>query len=621
MKHIASILLLLLCSSALVAQEALSTLCRPEMPERKGNDSVLVLPFFDDFSIATRSTNQWHLGGAFVNQGYAPLPPTIGMATLDAFKADGTLYPTAASQLFTGDTLTSRPIRLDSLFQPYTRPLSAGDSVYLSFFYLPGGGYGNMWERIGDTPENQDSLILEFYAPAQHQWKRVWVTPGIPADTLFARTNSYWQFVDIPLLDTQYFHSGFQFRFCNLCSLDNINKNGILSNADQWNIDYVYLSQSRHYRDTATRDIAFVKPAPSMLKHYQSMPARQFTPSDMADSLPLTITNRFTEEFGTDYGYRIYDSHNLPLHTYDGGYENTPVYWSAHAYQTSPAHARPPLGYTLPVPSDSPSSFTIVHGLREGVSGDPYTQNDTISFTQTFDNYYAYDDGTPENGYGLTSTTPDVRLACRFTLNTEDTLTALHLYFNHTLADQNSSIRFYITVWDDADGHPGNIIYQDQDRRRPLFNGFNQYVRYTLEQPLVCSGTIYIGLEQTSADFINLGFDRNNDASQHILYLTSSEWQTSILRGSLMLRPAFGQRATLAIGPQTDKTFTAFRQGNCIVVRTTAPAPITIYNIMGQKVFESSSQHTSTQCTTHPLPAGLYLVRVGNSPAHKIAIP
>ena len=183
MKHIASILLLLLCSSALVAQEALSTLCRPEMPERKGNDSVLVLPFFDDFSIATRSTNQWHLGGAFVNQGYAPLPPTIGMATLDAFKADGTLYPTAASQLFTGDTLTSRPIRLDSLFQPYTRPLSAGDSVYLSFFYLPGGGYGNMWERIGDTPENQDSLILE--SPASLP------TPSLHAPTLIGNSLIY----------------------------------------------------------------------------------------------------------------------------------------------------------------------------------------------------------------------------------------------------------------------------------------------------------------------------------------------------------------------------------------------------------------------------------------------
>ena len=621
MKRLLSILLLLTLSAMLPAQEALSSLCRPESPAQKGSDSVLTLPFFDDFSNTNLSNNLWHLGGTFVNQGYAPLPPTIGMATLDAFNAEGGLYPTAISQLFTGDTLTSLPIRLDSIFYPYTRSLTADDSVYLSFFYLPGGGYGNMWERSGDTPESQDSLILEFYDPMLQNWDRVWVSPGIHPDSLYAHTGHYWQFVDIPLLNAQYFQPGFRFRFCNLCSLDNINKKGILSNADQWNIDYVYLNHSRHLHDTASRDIAFVNPAPSMLRHYQAMPSRQFTATDMADTLPLTITNRFTQELATDYGYRIYDSQQQVLHIYDGGYENTPVYWRAHSYQTSPAHARPVLNYILPVSPEEPSTFTIVHGLREGVSGDIHTQNDTIAYTQTFDNYYAYDDGTPENGYGITSTTPSVRIACRFSLNVEDTLTTLLLYFNRTFADQNSSIRFYITVWDDAGGHPGNIIYQDRDRRRPLFSGFNQYVRYTLEQPLVCSGTIYIGIEQNSADYINLGFDRNNDASQHILYLTGSEWQTSILRGALMLRPAFGQRATVAIDSPKANTLTAFRQGSSIVIRTANPTHVAVFNIMGQKVYECTTQRTATQYTTQPLPAGLYLVRAGNAPAHKIAIP
>ena len=620
MKRYASILLCLVCCAGLSAQEALSTLCRPAPLQHKGSDTVLTLPFFDDFSNATQSTALWYPGGTFVNRGYAPLPPTVGMATLDAYKADGTLYPTAVTQLYTGDTLTSLPIRLDSLFQPYSRPLATSDSVYLSFFYMPGGGYGNMWERIGDTPENQDSLILEFYDPTHQSWERVWVTPGIAADTLFARTGSYWQFVDIPLLDPKYFQPGFQFRFCNLCSLDNINKNGILSNADQWNIDYVYLNHGRHLHDSAARDVAFVSTAPSLLKHYQAMPARQFLPSELTDSLQLTITNRFTQELATDYGYRIYDSQHQLLHTYDGGYENTPVYWLAHDYQTSPSHAHPPLNYTPTVPPDRPTTLTIVHGLREGVSGDPYPQNDTITYTQTFDNYYAYDDGTPENGYGITSTSSTVRLACRFTLNTEDTLTALYLYFNHTYADQNNSIRFYITVWDDADGHPGNIIYRDHDRRRPLFDGFNQYVRYTLEQPLVCNGTIYVGLEQTTADYLNLGFDRNHNASQHILYLTSSEWQTSILRGALMLRPAFGHRATLAIAPPPADNSTITLQGNRIAIRSNSAAHTTVYNTKGQIVFEYRTQGTSTQCTTPPLPSGLYLVRVGSTPAHKVII-
>ena len=305
MRRLIAILMLSLLGGIAVGQETLLPLCR-EVLESKDN-TPLTLPFFDDFSKPDRSATLWHLGGTFINEGYAPLPPTIGMATLDAYDNEGYLYPDATGQLFRGDTLLSHPIRLDSIFQPYKRPLTVGDSLYLSFFYLPGGGYGNMWERIGDTPEQQDSLILEFYNPVDSIWERVWSTKGCQADTLHDRTGSYWQFYDIPILDPDYLKPNFQFRFYNLCSLENNNKDGMLSNADQWNIDYVYLDAGRHSKDTASRDVAFVNPAPSLLKHYTAMPARQFTPSDLRDSLPLTITNRFTQELATNYSYTVFD--------------------------------------------------------------------------------------------------------------------------------------------------------------------------------------------------------------------------------------------------------------------------------------------------------------------------
>lgn len=620
MRNFLVISLLFLLGCTLSAQEVLLPLGRPCQPAAK-SETPIALPFFDDFSNPALSQTLWHPGGTFVNQGYAPLPPTVGMATLDAFDAQGALYPSVQGQLFAGDTLLSLPLRLDSLFTPYSRPLSPADSLYLSFFFLPGGGYGNMWQRIGDVPEAQDSLILEFFDPSANSWNRVWSLPGCSPDTLFARTGSYWQFVDIPILDHKYFRHNFQFRFRNLCSLDNNNKNGILSNADQWNIDYVSLNANRHRSDTAARDVAFVSPAPSLLKDYQAMPARQFSPSDLRDSLPLTIANRYTEELATNYGYSVFDHRGQSVHTYDGGFENTPVYWHNHSYQTALAHARPPFSFQLPVnPDEAPVVYTVVHGLREGVSGDSHTQNDTVSFTQTFDNYYAYDDGTPENGYGITSTTPSVRLACRFRLNTADTLTALYLYFNQTLQSQNSKIRFYITVWDDNNGHPGNVIYRDRDRRRPAFEGFNRYVRYLLEEPVLCSGTVYIGFEQTSADYINLGFDRNNDASQHIVYLTGSAWQTSILSGALMLRPAFGHRATLAAPRQPQLQAKVYTIGRRILVETDTPQPVAVYNLKGQCLFSTPAAAPTSRCTSQPLPAGLYLVRVGLSSASKIVV-
>ncbi len=610
---------MLLCNT-LAAQEVLLPLRHPAHSASKDNAPV-ELPFFDDFSSPTLSRNLWDLGGAFINQGYAPLPPTIGMVTLDAFDPEGFLYTYTSGQLFTGDTLSSRPIRMDSVFHPYSRSLSTSDSIYLSFFYLPGGGYGNMWERIGDTPEPPDSLILEFYNPTQQHWERVWATQGCSADSLFAHTGSYWQFKEIPIRDTEYFRRGFQFRFYNICSLESNNKLGILSNADQWNIDYIYLNYGRTHNDTAARDVAFVNPAPSLLRHYQAMPARQFVDTELCDSLPLTITNRFTQELATTYGYTVTDDQGSTLASYNGGMENSPVYWRGHVYQTAPAHSKPALNISLPVGSThQPSNYTISHVLREGVGGDIHTQNDTITFTQTFGNYYAYDDGTPENGYGLTSTTPNVKLACRFNLNTEDTLTAVHLYFNHTLADENNSIRFFITVWDDQNGHPGNIIYQDNYRRQPIFEGFNRYVRYLLDGPVLCSGTIYVGLQQTSADFINLGFDRNNDASSHIFYLTGSEWQSTILRGALMLRPAFGHSATLAAQEVQEPDAQVYTLGNRIVIETRTAAPLSIYNLKGQMVYQSLTPVGPSQTTTPALPSGLYLVRHGNATAQKIVV-
>ena len=617
MRRLIAILMLSLLGGIAVGQETLLPLCR-EVLESKDN-TPLTLPFFDDFSKPDRSATLWHLGGTFINEGYAPLPPTIGMATLDAYDNEGYLYPDATGQLFRGDTLLSRPIRLDSIFQPYKRPLTVGDSLYLSFFYLPGGGYGNMWERIGDTPEPQDSLILEFYNPVDSIWERVWSTKGCQADTLHDRTGSYWQFHDIPILDPDYLKPNFQFRFYNLCSLENNNKDGMLSNADQWNIDYVCLDAGRHSKDTASRDVAFVNPAPSLLKHYTAMPARQFTPNDLRDSLPLTITNRFTEELATNYSYTVFDDQGRELHHYNGGFENAPVYWRGHSYQTATAHAKPAFGYTLPVAYDHmPTTYTVVHGIREGVSGDSHPQNDTIVRKQVFGNYYAYDDGIPENGYGITSTTPHIKIACRFVLNAPDTITALNLYFNQTFQSQNARIRFFITIWDDDNGHPGNIIYQDNDSRRPIFEGLNRYVRYLLDGPVTCSGTIYVGLEQNSTDYINLGFDRNNDASSNILYLTGTSWQTSILRGALMLRPGFGHSATLDVNEPEQSQCRIAVQQNRIVITPAQPSTVTVADPMGRTLYTCKATGT---CTTQPLQPGIYLIRCGTEPARKIIIP
>lgn len=627
MKRLAALLCLLL-SGSLFAQEVLLPVRFAAPPQPKGQ-SGFELPFFDDFCDSS-SFSRWSFVGAFPNHGYAPLPPTVGMVTLDAYDADGNLYPQQLSEKVGGDTLLSVPLRLDSVFYPYPRRISADDSLYLSFYFTTGGGYGNYWERSGDTPEKDDSLLLQFYAPQQDQWRTVWRFPGLPPDSLRSWYGTYWPQVTLPITEADFLQQGFRFRFVNYCSLDNVTKVGYLANADQWNIDYVYLDLNRHCGDTAFRDVAFVNPAQSMLRDFQSMPFRQFAYSDMRDSLSLTIANLFSEELAAQYGYSICDQQGTELHRYEGGFENVPPFMPGCRYQTSPLHARPPLAFTLPVSPSESCSFDIVHSLREGVGGssaiDRYrTRNDTVAFHQRFDYYYAYDDGSPENGYGLTSTNSVLWLAVRFPLRVEDTLTAIDLYFNTTYGQQNASVPFLLTVWDDGGGRPGNCIYQDSGQRKPRFEGFNRFVRYFLEEPLVCNGTIYVGLQQNNNVFLNLGFDRNNDASSAIFYMTSIDWQTSILKGSLMLRPCFGQRAFVT-APQVDESVAFARvwsEGSVIKIRSQVGCgqPVQVFDLMGRRVFFLPvADGCKLEVQTPSLRPGLYLVRIGTAAAHKVIV-
>ena len=518
-----------------------SELRTPNSPHSpKSATQAITLPFFDDFADGTVSSVRWAEGsGATVSFDVSPLAPTVGVATLDALGADGRLYPQASSNLFPADTLLSLPIRLDSL--------TAGDSVVFSFHYLPGGGYGNMWERVGETPDAQDSLFLDFYRGADSMWVTVWSCGGISVDTLMARTGSAWQYVVVPIVEDAWFDSTFRFRFRNYASLEASPKAGKAGNGDYWHLDCVMLDRGRDAAaGPAMRDVAFAAPAPSMLRSYRAMPYRQYTPAAMKDHLAMTITNRYSSTLATHYTYTVVgDLIADTLYRYDGGFENASPFLPGGSYQTVPMHATPAVGFTFPAMT-AETDYTVVHVVQEGTGGDAYPANDTVRFRQHFGDYYAYDDGSAENGYGLTSTASRLYLACRFDLAAPDTLTAVDLWFNDALDSGNTAISFYLTLWSVGDdGRPGEVLYRDEMRRHPQYRQEGGFVRYVLERPVTVEGALFVGFEQSGNDYINLGFDRSYNSSDRIWYLTSTEWQQSILSGSLMLRPAFGAAATV----------------------------------------------------------------------------
>lgn len=635
MKKATAILFLCIAASISYSQEILAPLssaARRQAP--KSSDTVVLeLPFFDDFSDyeGLPSPKLWLSNQAFVNKDYAPKPPSVGMVTLDALDGNGDLYPHASTNLFAADTLTSQIIRLDSLTEGYQRQLAPADSICLSFFVLPGGWYGNQWELVGDAPSTEDSLFLEFFDGIDSQWNTVWATGGYYADTTGITSRWPWSFVCVKIDDPRYLTKNFQFRFRNYASLDKNPKSGIAGNCDQWNIDYVYLNRNRNMGDSLFRDVAFVEKAPSLLKNYQAMPARQFADSEMQQQLQISIVNRYNQTLASNYSYTVSKADGQQVSNYDGGFENIPSFFPNGSYQTMPLHASPAVNFSLPVASDmmngTPVSYNVTHVVREGVSGDNHNSNDTIVFNQVFDNYYAYDDGIPENGYGLTAPGSKVWLACRYSLNTPDTLTAVDLYFNRTRNGENENIQFQLCVWNCENGRPSSIIYKDNNRFTPEFDGMNDFHRYPLSTALVVSDSIFVGFEQLSNDFINLGFDRSTDARQHTYYRTSGEWMQSILKGSVMLRPVFGETALSAIH---DAHSTSALHVRLFPNPTDSQATISlqdaggyehisisIYDQQGRLV---STCHNSPSIHTEGLPCGVYIVRITDSLSGSSAI-
>lgn len=557
------------------------------------------LPVFEDFHTDNifPDTAIFSDRDAYINDDFPYRSVNVGAATLDAIDANGNLYPNASMFPFVADHLTSRPIRLDSLYLPNeTRAITLADSVYFSFFYQPQGR--------GNKPEPFDSLVLEFgyfagdssfaymdsitvsassylsgpndtifpfdtiFAPVQCNagvyminfdtivwgdlitlpcdsvfepdisWEYIWSARGMPIDSFFAVYNTYSRQVIIPVNDSaKYYREHFFFRFYNFASLASDVNPSWKSNCDQWNIDYIYLNTGRSAADTFYRAITFAERAPSFLTDYTAMPLRQYRndpTNQLKDSLKLYITNISADTFNVYYEYIIDERGGSYAHTYNGGFANLYPFFKT-GYQSCsnvPQHACPPRDFLFPLSSQADSSsYLISHVIRDQSNPD---LGDTIHYVQKFYNYYAYDDGTPELGYGLSLA--GGKAGYRFTLNLADSLRGIAMFFNRVQNDQNNQF-FTLKVWDNNNGKPGNVIWEREDVKPKFSDELYRMQIYEIDPPVPVLGTFFIGWEQTTADLLNVGFDTHNDVSANLFYNTSGVWEQSLMQGALLMRP------------------------------------------------------------------------------------
>jgi hypothetical protein len=581
----------------------------------------LTLPFFDDFSDAGvyPSYERWTNNDVFVNYDYPVFPITAGVVTFDAIDENGELYPDAGDNRFRADHLTTHPIRLDSVFSPEPRALGPADSLYLSFYFQP--------EGLGFAPNEGDSLVLEFYhdhpVDSLKRWNKVWSSTGMTLNEFFSTHNAYFKRVMIPVTDTAYFKPGFRFRFYNIASIRFPNAPSHQSNRDHWHVDYVYLNFNRNINDIYYPDIAFAQHPGSFLKNYHAMPYLQYKQNfvnEMRDSLRVRATNLHNSTTSGSYRYIVRRPDGSNLDTYESGnFAFQP--FSQSGYVSEAAIARPPVIFAFPVNvAGTPVSFRIQHVLRNQGGFSP-NNNDTLEYQQVFSDYYAYDDGTAEAGYGLTYT--GGMIAYKFKLNTPDTLTSLSVFFNRTLGNANQKY-FHMKVWNNEGGKPGQMIYEERFLRVEYGNNLNGFYNYQLEEHVFIDNarfpglSFFVGIEQTTADLLNIGFDRNNNNQQNIFYSCGDDWCNTMYDGSLMMRPVFGTSGVSGIGSGLAVSAKIHVYPNPVSngvlnlqmkVEWLANSHFQIINLTGMKLLEGK---TSASINVSGLPPGIYLLRIIN---------
>ncbi|MHB8258717.1 MAG: T9SS type A sorting domain-containing protein [Bacteroidia bacterium] len=601
--------------------------------------SCLYLPFYDDFSYSGPYPNasKWLDQYVFVNHTKAISPPTLGVATFDGLNQYGFPYDSSVastggqiSPALRSDTLTSFPIRLDSLLQ---QSLSPADSVYLSFYYQSMG----YWEQPASSGYELD---VDFYSPIDSAWYQVWSKSGYyPQDSLF-------HLVMLPITDAVYFGKGFQFRFRN--------KSCGCGDDDHWHIDVVSLYSGRNNKDTIFNDVSFVYDLQSPLKNYTQMPYNQYMgASDMKTHIVAFLRNNSYNAaplppnkpvfINTYYNFFNTSGNSLIGGQHLNGSNNLNSYYNA-GYCNDTALIRPSIvGFVYTQPITNNDSFTVKFYVG---SEDTIPQNDTITFHQVFSNYFSYDDGSAEGAFGIESTngSGNYQIASRFMINKKDTLRSIDIFFDPIIdVSTLESSPFNLVVWGDNGGIPGNPIYTDTTLRYPHFppntkvpgiQRENMFNRYVLLRPLIIdSGQVfYIGINQIyNYPAIPIGFDMNTDYHNNFFYNANTPIQSVCqtppcwfvfpgdadpsYRGALMMHPVFGD-SLLALGikkynntvsaniniypnPTTDEVF--IQSENTI-------SKIIITDLLGNIVIQQSGDVVQI-INTSSLQSGVYLVK------------
>ena len=469
-------------------------------------------------------------------------------------------------------------------------------------------------EMLGSISVPCDSV---FTTVADTTWYHIWSVPGQKLETFMAENKGlYFKQVMIPIRDAKYFKDNFYFRFYNYASIVNNSLPAERSNEDNWNIDFVYLNINRSANDTCYPMVTFSGQKPSFFNRYQSIPYRQYRNnpnSAMRESLSIDIANLDAVDHDISYYYKVDQIGGAQHYTrvldpvtirpYDEfGYLECPEYGESPAC--------PYVGelFAMDMWIDS-ASFQISHYLYDSTANPPLA--DSMKYRVGLYNYYAYDDGIPELGYGVSNA--GGKFAVRFDISDYDTIQGVQLLFNHTLNDANDKY-FDIMVWKDENGKPGDTLYTMKNQRPQWQEQQYRFTYYKFDRVVTTANSFYIGIQQSSSSLINIGLDASIDNQQYNFVNTNGSWQPSNMHGSLMIRPVVGNSYYIGVdenGTSTgSKALTLYPNPASDMLHLEGDfenSQMSLYDLTGRQVYHGAYQH---DIPVGNLNDGMYFIQV-----------
>ena len=497
--------------------------------------NTLTLPFFDDFSLSEDHPDDslWvNSSNVFLSSGLGLRPPSINVASFDGLQKDGTPYSNIASSEGKTDALTSCPIDLSAE--------TPSSDIYLSFFYQFAG--------FGENPDDSDSLRLEFLTP-DSVWVPVW-----PGDAALDRSGNFAQ-VLLPITETTYLHSGFQFRFQAF---------GRQSGPfDVWNVDYVYMNSNRFAGNNAYPDRAITAPVSSVFHKYTSIPRVHF--NDTLVQSTISVHNLDIDDGNQTVSI---DLINNVIHYKDSVATDTLTYTIDD--ELIGLFVGPGEIDTEPLPNIIPKSalmadvdstfirFKVKINSEDSLDADStefinfplnnFTRNDFTEKIFKLKDYYAYDDGTAEVGAGLNFS--GNRLAYEYEKlgDSLNYLIAFDIYFPFVNTSPNGK-SIDLMVWSRLNNQESSVLVDETITINAAI-GLNKFTRFRLVNPVPIEDSVfYIGYRQNTAGDLAIGFDKNTDSSDKIFFNLSGAWEeNTLLTGSLMMRPVFGPMPDNIVG-------------------------------------------------------------------------